>query len=259
MTEYVARSGVGVSGESQGDANAEVPFNAYLTSIIMMSMMMMMFMVKKMRCDEYIGIFVQSFSNKISDKAQLGFRGDGYGNAERETDVPTVAGPGENSGSKKEKQVPESQEGGEGECGGGQDERDFVFLAQLNRPRGWSAWEHRTKQRPTPLHPPRIPDLQYANMSIRAIDDEDGVQIFSQLKDNYMRTSFQLQRSAEAQADQRKVGGGVYTCLEDGQEGFELVLRKGFKSKALGISLRHRTHAWQAFHSNHNCLKTFRS
>ena len=46
-TEDVAR-GVGVSG----DTNAEVLFNAYLTSIIMMSMMMMMFMVKKMRCDE---------------------------------------------------------------------------------------------------------------------------------------------------------------------------------------------------------------
>ena len=55
-----------------------------------------------------------------------------------------------------------------------------------------------------------------------------------------MRSEVQLRRSEEAQGDQRKVAGGVYTCLEDNQEGFELVLRKGFRSKTLGICLRQR-------------------
>ena len=120
------------------------------------------------------------------------------------------------------------------------DDQDFVFLSDLNRPPGWRAWEEKTKQRPAPLHPPRLPDFEYANMTIRAIENEDGAQIFSQFKDNYMRTAVQLKRSAEAQGDQRKVAGGGYTCLENGHEGFELVLRKGYKSKALGIILRKR-------------------
>ena len=128
---------------------------------------------------------------------------------------------------------------GEGQGGS---EPDFVPLGQLNRPPGWSAWGmDKTKPRPAPLHPPRIPDLQHANMTIRAIEEEDGAQIFSQYKDIYMRSEVQLQRSAVAQGDQRKVAGGWYTCLEPGQEGFELVLRKGFKSKTLGITLRKRT------------------
>ena len=66
------------------------------------------------------------------------------------------------------------------------DDQDFVFLSDLNRPPGWRAWEEKTKQRPAPLHPPRLPDFEYANMTIRAIENEDGAQIFSQFKDNYM-------------------------------------------------------------------------
>ena len=170
----------------------------------------------------------------------MGHTGDGSESDQREQEVPAVPVEPVETSSQKARKVPEGARGGEEEDGGDQDERDFVFAKDLNRPRGWSEWEYKTKQRPAPLHPPRVPDLQYANMTIRAIENEDGAQIFSQFKDKYMRTSVQLQRSEEAQADQRRVGGGVYSCLLDGQEGFELVLRKGYKSKALGIALRHR-------------------
>ena len=67
--------------------------------------------------------------------------------------------------------------------GGDEDDRDFVCAAELNRPHGWSAWDDKTKQRPAPLQPPRTPDLQYADMTIRAVENEDGAQIFSQYKD----------------------------------------------------------------------------
>ena len=96
-----------------------------------------------------------------------------------------TVGPVESSISETANEVPEGPRGREGESSGDQVEQDFVFAAQLNRPCGWSAWEHRTKKRPAPLHPPRVPDLQYANMTIRAIENEDGAQIFSQFKDKY--------------------------------------------------------------------------
>ena len=117
----------------------------------------------------------------------------------------------------------------------------FVPVQELNRPRGWSNWEDKTRQKPAPMLPPRIPTLEYANMTVRAIEDEDGIQVMSQYKDKYMRSEVQLQRISDAQADQRKVAGGVYRCLERGQEGFELVIHKGFKTKTLGIVLRKRT------------------
>ena len=42
LTENIAGSDVDVSGQTEGDANAEVAFDANLTSIMMTSMMMMM-------------------------------------------------------------------------------------------------------------------------------------------------------------------------------------------------------------------------
>ena len=116
----------------------------------------------------------------------------------------------------------------------------FVPVQQLKRPRGWSTWEHKRRQRPGPLQPPRVPTLEYTNMTVLAIDEEDGVRIMSQYKDKYMRSELQLERISDAQSDQRKVAGGVYRCLEKDQQGFELVIRKGFKTKTLGIVLRRR-------------------
>ena len=77
-------------------------------------------------------------------------------------------------------------------------------------------------------------------MSITAAEDEEGIQVMSQYKDKYMRSEVQLQRISDAQGDQRKVAGGVYRCLEREQEGFELVIHKGYMTKTLGIVLRRR-------------------
>ena len=117
---------------------------------------------------------------------------------------------------------------------------EFVPVQELKRPRGWSAWEEKTRQRPAPLQPPRIQTLEYCNMSITAAEDEEGIQVMSQYKDKYMRSEVQLQGISDAQADQRKVAGGVYRCLERDQEGFELVIHKGYMTKTLGIVLRRR-------------------
>ena len=117
---------------------------------------------------------------------------------------------------------------------------EFVPVKELKRPRGWSAWEEKTRQRPAPLQPPRIQTLEYCNMSITAAEDEEGIQVMSQYKDKYMRSEVQLQGISDAQADQRKVAGGVYRCLEREQEGFELVIHKGYMTKTLGIVLRRR-------------------
>ena len=45
FTKDEAGSGVGVSGESEGDTNAKVAFDVCLTSIMKISMMMMMMMM----------------------------------------------------------------------------------------------------------------------------------------------------------------------------------------------------------------------
>ena len=116
----------------------------------------------------------------------------------------------------------------------------FVPVQELKRPRGWSTWEDKRRQRPAPLQPPRIPNLAYCNMTVRAVEDEDGIQVMSQYKDKYMRSEVQLQRISDAQADQRRVAGGVYRCLERDQEGVELIIHKGYKAKTLGIVLRKR-------------------
>ena len=52
----------------------------------------------------------------------------------------------------------------------------FVPVRELKRPRCWSVWEERTHQRPAPLEAPRIPTLEYCNMTVRAVEDEDGIQ-----------------------------------------------------------------------------------
>ena len=69
-------------------------------------------------------------------------------------------------------------------------------------------WEERTRQRPAPMQPPRIQNLEYCNMTVRAVEDEEGIQVMSQYKDMYMRSEVQLQQVSDAQADQRKVAGG---------------------------------------------------
>ena len=140
--------------------------------------------------------------------------------------------------------IPLSEGGGEVKNDDGKRPRErsseCEFFKKPKRPIGWDAWEDKTRQRPPPLHPPRDPDMEYANMTVGAIEDEDGINVFSQYKDRYMRSEMQLQAITDAHEDQRKVAGGVYRCLEKDQEMFELSIQKGFKSKTLGISLKRR-------------------
>ena len=115
------------------------------------------------------------------------------------------------------------------------------WIGEVRRPEGWKYWEEdKVEQRPAPLVPPRGPDMEFANMTAAAVSEEGAAEVFSPLKDKYRRTEQQLRDVDEAHADQRNVAGGVYRCLDDGNEGFELTIRRGFKSKVLGIVLARR-------------------
>ena len=115
------------------------------------------------------------------------------------------------------------------------------WIGEVRRPEGWKYWEEdKVEQRPAPLVPPRGPDMEFANMTAAAVSEEGAAEVFSPLKDKYRRTEQQLRDVDEAHADQRNVAGGVYRCLEEGNEGFELSIRRGFKSKVLGIVLARR-------------------
>ena len=117
---------------------------------------------------------------------------------------------------------------------------DNVWLEEeeIRRPRWWKDWENREMQRPAPLDPPRAPDMEYVNQTVEAVGEEGGAQVFSTEKDIYRRTSQQIQDLASARQDQRKLGGGVYRCLDKGYEDFELVIQKGYKTKVVGVSLK---------------------
>ena len=119
------------------------------------------------------------------------------------------------------------------------DEKGSVWLEEgdVRRREGWQYWEDRIQQRPAPGDLPRSPEMEYANMTACAVGEEGGV-VFSPLKDKYRRTDAQLKDVVDAHEDQRNIAGGSYRCLDEGYENFELTIQKGFKSKALGITLK---------------------
>ena len=111
---------------------------------------------------------------------------------------------------------------------------------EVRRPGGWKLWEEdRIQQRPGPLRPPRHPLIEYADMTVNAIDnsEEGGVHISSPEKDKYRRTDAQVKAVAAAHEDQRNVAGGTYRCLEEGSKNFELKICRGYTSKVIGIVL----------------------
>ena len=109
---------------------------------------------------------------------------------------------------------------------------------EIRRREDWKYWEDRFQQRPAPQDLPRSPEMEYANETACAVGGEGGAEVFSPLKDKYRRTDAQLKDVVDAHEDQRNVAGGTYRCLDQGYENFELNIQKGFKSKALGITLR---------------------
>ena len=118
-------------------------------------------------------------------------------------------------------------------------EVDKVWLDEEDiRRRWWNDWEKREQQRPVPQEPPRAPDMEFSDQTVHAVGEEGGAEVFPSDKDIYMRTSAQLQDLSDAKQDQRKLGGGVYRCVDKGFEDYELAIQKGFKTKVVGISLK---------------------
>ena len=136
---------------------------------------------------------------------------------------------------------PGKMRGGTPESGALEEERGenrAAWFGEVRRPEGWKYWaDDKIEQRPAPLLPPRSPDMEYADMTANAVTEEGAPEIFSPLKDRYRRTEQQLEDIQKAHADQRNVAGGTYRCLDEGNAGFELTIRRGYKSKVLGIVL----------------------
>ena len=132
--------------------------------------------------------------------------------------------------------TPESEEEGRGKNSGLENKEGWI--GEVRRPGGWKYWEEdKQGQRPAPLVLPRSPDMEFANMTADAVGEEGAAEVFSPLKDKYRRTEQQLSDLQGAHADQRNVAGGLFRCLDEGNEGFELAIRRGYKSKVLGIVL----------------------
>ena len=107
------------------------------------------------------------------------------------------------------------------------------------RPDSWKFWElDKICLRPPPLDPPRRPDMAYVNMTVNGAENEDGMEHFSLAKDRYRRTDAQVDAVREARRDQRRFGGGIYQCIENGKTNLFLHIRKG-STKFVIITLLH--------------------
>ena len=93
----------------------------------------------------------------------------------------------------------------------------------------------KTHQRPAPMDPPREQDLEYGNMTVDVVENEDGTEIFSPCLDSYKRTEAQVEAVREAGKDQRQIGGGVY-MKKDGSQKF-LTIQKSFTTQDIGLKL----------------------
>ena len=135
---------------------------------------------------------------------------------------------------------PEKRIGEDSELESSEMNNVWMEEAEVRRPGGWKLWEDRTEQRPGPLSLPRAPLIEYTDMTVNALDEneEGGAHIPSPEKDKYRRTHEQLRAVAEAREDQRKLAGGTYKCLEGGSDNFEMKIHRGYTSKVIGIVLQ---------------------
>lgn len=107
------------------------------------------------------------------------------------------------------------------------------------RPDSWKYWElDKQCLRPPPLDPPRRPDMAYVNMTVNGADNEDGMEHFSLAKDRYRRSDAQVDAIREAHRDQRRFGGGIYQCMENGKTNLFLHIMKGSTNFVIIMLLR---------------------
>ena len=120
---------------------------------------------------------------------------------------------------------------------GKQTKKQSIIL--LEREASWRQWElDRQMLRPPPLASPRLPEMEYVNMTVDDAENEDGIEHYDLAKDAYRRTDAQVQMVRKARRDQREVAGGIYQCQEEGKESLYLHIMKG-PSSFIGIKLVH--------------------
>ena len=107
-----------------------------------------------------------------------------------------------------------------------------------DRPQGWAEEVHQsTCQRPLPLAEARIPNLEFANETVEAVESEGGLEMTSPQKDLYRRSYAQIEAIKEARRDQRSVGGGIYQCHNEEMRGIFLTIHRPFAAKTIGIEV----------------------
>ena len=107
-----------------------------------------------------------------------------------------------------------------------------------DRPESWAEEAGQsTYQRPFPLALPRIPNLEFANETVEAVEAEGGLEMTSLQKDFYRRSKAQIEAIKEARRDHRSLGGGVYKCQNEEMTGIHLTIHRRFIAKIIGIDL----------------------
>ena len=109
-----------------------------------------------------------------------------------------------------------------------------------DRPLGWAEEvQQSTWPRPLPLAEPRVPNLEFANETVEAVESEGGLEMTSPQKDLYRRSNAQIEAIKEARRDQRSVGGGIYQCHNKEMKDIFLTIHRPFAAKTIGIELEH--------------------
>ena len=107
-----------------------------------------------------------------------------------------------------------------------------------DRPPGWAEEVHQsTWPRPLPLAEPRVPNLEFANETVEAVESEGGLEMTSPQKDLYRRSYAQIEAIKEARRDQRSVGGGIYQCHNEEMKDIFLTIHRPFAAKTMGIEV----------------------
>ena len=118
-------------------------------------------------------------------------------------------------------------------------QKDDPKFRYAGRPESWfeMAEVAASLQRPLPLAEPRVPDMEYENMTIDAIANEGGLEATSPQKDPYRRSVAQMEAIKEARRDQRAVVGGVYQCQRDDLKEYYLTIHRPYMAKTIAIVL----------------------
>ena len=92
-------------------------------------------------------------------------------------------------------------------------------------------------QRALPLAQPRLPNMEYADMTVEADHEEGGIELSSFEKDRFRRSEAQVKAIKAARKDQRSVAGGVWQCERQDLRNFFVTIERPYMAAKLGVKL----------------------